>query len=174
MVQYSGNICNISRFVLVKIAVFFQLHGFSLEFSKLSCLDENFSEFEADQDRKLLSACCEKVVLPKVVNIVRSSYDPVSTMQTNKLVGCLSRLVADFPTLTPRSKQLRELLSVVVEMIKECLDNDVYIPMYTKHQMETPNTPHSLFFQRQFWAAFKLFKNILAWAVKILYFFCSC
>ena len=140
----------------------------------MSCLDENFSEFEADQDRKLLSACCEKVVLPKVVNIVRSSYDPVSTMQTNKLVGCLSRLVADFPTLTPRSKQLRELLSVVVEMIKECLDNDVYIPMYTKHQMETPNTPHSLFFQRQFWAAFKLFKNILAWAVRILYFFCSC
>jgi len=126
--------------------------------------DENFSEFEADQDRKLLSACCEKVVLPKVVNIVRSSYDPVSTMQTNKLVGCLSRLVADFPTLTPRSKQLRELLSVVVEMIKECLDNDVYIPMYTKHQMETPNTPHSLFFQRQFWTAFKLFKNVLAWA----------
>ena len=77
----------------------------------------------------------------------------------------MNRLVTDFPTLTPRSKQVRELLTVVVELIKECLDNDVYIPMYTKHQMETPHTPHSLFFQRQFWAAFKLFKNILAWAV---------
>eukprot|EP00090_Calanus_glacialis_P046886 TRINITY_DN9429_c0_g1_i2.p1 TRINITY_DN9429_c0_g1~~TRINITY_DN9429_c0_g1_i2.p1 ORF type:complete len:807 (-),score=326.26 TRINITY_DN9429_c0_g1_i2:237-2657(-) len=126
--------------------------------------DESFSQFSTDQDRNLLSSCCEKVVMPKLVNIVRSSYDPVSTSQTNKLVGCLSRLVSDFPTLTPRSKQLRELLSVVVEMVKECLDNDVYIPMYTKHQMETPNTPHSLFFQRQFWSAFKLFKNVIAWA----------
>eukprot|EP00092_Neocalanus_flemingeri_P000916 GFUD01000974.1.p1 GENE.GFUD01000974.1~~GFUD01000974.1.p1 ORF type:complete len:671 (-),score=245.90 GFUD01000974.1:43-2055(-) len=127
-------------------------------------LDENFSKFETDPDRNLLSTCCEKVILPKLVNIVRSSYDPVSTTQTNKLVGCLSRLVTDFPTLTPRSKQLRELLSVVVENIKECLDNDVYIPMYTKNQMESPNSPHSLLFQRQFWSAFKLFKNVLAWA----------
>ena len=59
--------------------------------------------------------------MPKLVNIVRSSYDPVSTSQANKLVGCFFRLVSDFPTLTPRSKQLRELLSVVLDMVKECL-----------------------------------------------------
>ena len=62
---------------------------------------------------------------------------------------------------------MRELLTVVVDLVKESLDNDVYIPMYTKHQMETPHTPHSLFFHRQFWTAYKLFKNILAWAVGI-------
>ena len=88
---------------------------------KLSILDESFSQFSTDQDRNLLSSCCEKVVMPKLVNIVRSSYDPVSTSQANKLVGCLFRLVSDFPTLTPRSKQLRELLSVVLDMVKECL-----------------------------------------------------
>jgi len=125
---------------------------------------ETFSEFSADPDRQLVSGCCEKVVLPKLVGIVRASYDPLSTTQTNKLVGCVNRLVTDFPTLTPRSKQVRELLSVVVDLVKECLDNDVYIPMYTKHQMETSHTPHSLFFHRQFWTAFKLFRNILAWA----------
>ena len=81
--------------------------------------------------------------------------------------GCVNRLVTDFPTLTTRSKQVRELLTVVVDLVKESLDNDVYIPMYTKHQMETPHTPHSLFFHRQFWTAYKLFKNILAWAVGI-------
>jgi len=125
---------------------------------------DTFSEFSSDQDRLLVSACCEKVVLPKLVGIVRASYDPLSTTQTNKLVGCVNRLVTDFPTLTPRSKQVRELLAVVVDLVKECLDNDVYIPMYTKHQMESPNTPHSLFFHRQFWTSFRLFKNILAWA----------
>ena len=46
-----------------------------------------FSEFSSDPDRLLVSACCEKVVLPKLVGIVRASYDPLSTTQTNKLVG---------------------------------------------------------------------------------------
>jgi len=123
-----------------------------------------FSEFSSDPDRFLVSAICEKVVLPKLVGIVRASYDPLSTTQTNKLVGCVNRLVTDFPTLTPRSKHVRELLAVVVDLVKECLDNDVYIPMYTKHQMESPHSPHSLFFHRQFWTSFRLFKNILAWA----------
>ena len=111
---------------------------------KLSILDKSFPQFSTDQDRNLLSSCCEKVVMPKLVNIVRLSYDPVSTSQANKLVGCLFRLVSDFPTLTLRSKHLRELLSVVLDMVKECLDNDVYIPMYNKHQMETP-TKHTTF-----------------------------
>jgi len=125
--------------------------------------DENFSQFESDPDRILLSTCCEKVVLPKLVNIVESSYDVVSSTQTNSLVACLKKLVDDFPTVTMKSKHLRELLSRVVETFKECLDNDVYIPLYSKHQMESPNSPHSIFFQRQFWSAFKIFKNVLAW-----------
>jgi GC-rich sequence DNA-binding factor len=37
--------------------------------------------------------------------------------------------------------------------------------MYGKAQMESPTTPHSLFFYRQFWSALKLFRNILAWQV---------
>jgi GC-rich sequence DNA-binding factor len=41
--------------------------------------------------------------------------------------------------------------------------------MYAKAQMETPTTPHSLFFYRQFWSALKLFRNILAWQVQIYF-----
>ena len=54
-------------------------------------------------------------------------------------------------------------------MAEELMSNFVmfrYIPMYSKNQMETPNTPHSLFFYRQFWSALKLFRNILAWQVR--------
>jgi len=41
--------------------------------------------------------------------------------------------------------------------------------MYAKAQMESPTTPHSLFFYRQFWSALKLFRNILAWQVQICF-----
>ena len=53
----------------------------------------------------------------------------------------------------------------VADSIKESLDNDVYIPMYTKHQMEAPGNQHAAFFNRQFWTTFKLYKNVLSWAV---------
>lgn len=125
---------------------------------------ETFSMFEEDPDRNLVSACCEKVVLPKLVSLVRAKYDPLSSSQTERLVECVTKLTQDFPTITTRSKHLKELLDVVVESMGESLDNDVYLPMYTKHQMESPNSPHSQFFHRQFWSGLKLFRNLLAWA----------
>ena len=118
-----------------------------------------------DPDRNLVSSCCEKVILPRLVTIVKSSYDPLSTSHTTNLTTFLSKLISDCPTISMKSKQLRELLSAVVENIKDCLDNDVYIPMYTKHQMEAPGNQHAAFFNRQFWTTFKLYKNVLSWAV---------
>ena len=55
--------------------------------TNISYSGDTFSDFCSDPDRQLVSACCEKVVLPKLVGIVRASYDPLSTTQTNKLVG---------------------------------------------------------------------------------------
>jgi len=136
-------------------------------FSQLApyCLGpkETLDEFSEDPDRLLLSSIAEKVMVAKLVTIVRSGYDPVSTNQTQRLVGCMQRTLQDFPSITPRSKGLKELLQCVVDSIRESLDNDIYIPMYSKQQTESPLSAHSLFFQRQFWSAFKLFKNILAW-----------
>jgi hypothetical protein len=37
----------------------------------------------------------------------------------------LNRLVCDFPSLTAKSKTLRTLLTHVVDLIKESLDQDV-------------------------------------------------
>ena len=129
--------------------------------------DDKFQQWETDPDRNLISSCCEKVVLPRLVTIVKGSYDPMSSSQTNNLVSFVSKVVTDNPTISMRSKHLRELFSAVVESIKECVDNDVYIPMYTKHQMETPNNQHSQFFNRQFWTVFKLYRNILSWKVSV-------
>jgi hypothetical protein len=41
------------------------------------------------------------------------------------VVGLLNRLVADFPSLTVKSKFLRAVLAHVVDLIKESLDQDV-------------------------------------------------
>ena len=45
---------------------------------------------------------CLKVMVAKLVTIVRSGYDPVSTNQTQRLVGCMQRTLQDFPSITSR------------------------------------------------------------------------
>jgi len=125
--------------------------------------DETIQGLVQDQDRNLLSLCVEKVVLQKIAEIIRTGYDPVSTGQTGRIVGVLTRLIMDYPTLTMKSKQLRLCFTNVIELTKDSLDQDVYIPMYTKALMEYPHSQHQIFFQRQFYTALKLFKNILAW-----------
>merc|ERR1719219_1307295 len=124
---------------------------------------DKFQQWETDPDRNLISSCCEKVILPRLGTIVKCSYDPMSSTQTGNLVSFVSKVVADNPTISMRSKHLRELFSAVLESLKEAVDHEVYIPLYTKHQMEFPNNQHSQFFNRQFWTVFKLYKNILSW-----------
>merc|ERR1719219_344236 len=125
---------------------------------------DKFQQWETDPDRNLISSCCEKVILPRLGTIVKCSYDPMSSSQTSNLVSFVSKVVADNPTISMRSKHLRELFSAVLESLKEAVDQEVYIPLYTKYQMESPNNQHSQFFNRQFWTVFKLYKNILSWA----------
>ena len=129
---------------------------------------DKFQQWETDPDRNLISSCCEKVILPRLGAIVKCSYDPMSSTQTSNLVSFVSKVVADNPTISMRSKHLRELFSAVLESLKEAVDQEVYIPLYTKYQMESPNNQHSQFFNRQFWAVFKLYQNILSWAVRII------
>jgi len=125
--------------------------------------DETIVGLVADPDRNLVSLCVEKVVVAKLAEMVRTGYDPLSSSSTRKLIGLLTHLISEFPTLTLRSKHLRLCFTNVTELIKDTLDQDVYIPMYTKAQMGYPNSPHAVFFQRQYYKAFKLFQNILAW-----------
>ena len=40
---------------------------------------------------------------------------------------------------------------LVKHLLEELTENFSYIPMYSKQQTESPLSPHSLFFQRQFW-----------------------
>lgn len=96
--------------------------------------------------------------------VIKAAYDPLSTTQTLRCVGLLSRFLADFPTLTGESKQVRELLKEVRDKVKASVESDPYIPIgYSKQIMESPNGPHAQFTNRQFWSCFKLFRNVLSW-----------
>ena len=127
--------------------------------------DENRKDIlKSDPDYKLLSLVIEKVVVVRVTNFVKAAYDPLSTSQTLKLTGLLERFIETYPTLTGESRQVREVLEMVKDKLKAAIDNDVYIPVgYPKHLLENPLSGHAVFLQRQFWGAFKLYRNVLAW-----------
>lgn len=126
--------------------------------------NEDLETFRSDQDRNLMTLVVEKVILVKMIGIVQTAYDPLSTTQTLKLTGTLNRLFDQYPTLTGESKQIRELLTAVRDRLKMSLDQDVYIPLgYHKQLLESSSSPHTKFVNRQFWSAYKLFKNIIGW-----------
>ena len=65
-----------------------------------------------------LSLVVEKVVLVKVLNVVKAAYDPLSTSQTTRLKDLIIKLRNTYPTLTGSSKQVKELLTSVIDKFK--------------------------------------------------------
>ena len=127
----------------------------------LYALDQRESEssLRKDPDVKLIPLTIEKVVLPKLTSIVDKIWDPMSTSQTLRLVGTVSRLIRDYPNLNEQSKSLEKLFNTILEKIKSAVENDVFIPIFPKQVLDTRHQ----FFQRQFAMAVKLLRNLLSW-----------
>lgn len=130
---------------------------------------ETEDKLRNDPDLKLIPLVIEKVVLPKLNNVVDATWDPLSTSQTQRLVSLLSHLLQEYPSLVSSSKPLNNLLSTIVEKMKSVVENDVFIPIYPR-QLDTksgqatsvaPGMP--AFFQRQTVSAIKLLRNLLCW-----------
>jgi len=116
------------------------------------------------EDNIFLSLVLEKVVLVKIISMVKTAYDPLSTSQTSRLKELIIKLRHTYPTLTGSSKQVKELLTSVIDKFKASIDHDVYIPLgYSKANLEKADSGHALFLNRQYWSTFKLFKNVLSW-----------
>uniref|UniRef100_A0A8D8U288 PAX3- and PAX7-binding protein 1 n=1 Tax=Cacopsylla melanoneura TaxID=428564 RepID=A0A8D8U288_9HEMI len=113
-----------------------------------------------DPDVMLLPKVVEKVILTKIEVIVKAAYNPLSTSQTVCLIGTLSKLLQDFPTLDGDCKILNCVLEATVDRLRTAVDDDVFIPIYM-NDVESGRT--SLFFQRQFASAIKLLGNIVRW-----------
>ncbi|XP_063971930.1 PAX3- and PAX7-binding protein 1 [Diachasmimorpha longicaudata] len=127
----------------------------------LYALDKGETEetLRCDSDVRLIPRAMEKIVLPKLTSIVETIWDPMSTSQTLKLVGTVSRLIRDYPNLNNTCKNLEILFTAILEKIESAVENDVFIPIFPKQVLD----PKHIFFQRQFTMAVKLLRNILSW-----------
>ncbi|XP_071801603.1 PAX3- and PAX7-binding protein 1-like isoform X2 [Asterias amurensis] len=115
-----------------------------------------------DLDINLIPSLVQKVVLPKLSALVEDVWDPMSTIQTNRLVSLIHKLVEDYPTVTGDSKSTRDLLKALVDRMRRTLDEDVYMPLFPKDMLDK-SVAASNFMQRQFWSSAKLLGNLLLW-----------
>uniref|UniRef100_T1P7K3 GC-rich sequence DNA-binding factor-like protein n=1 Tax=Musca domestica TaxID=7370 RepID=T1P7K3_MUSDO len=122
--------------------------------------NENESEesLRQDPDVNLVPTLIEKIILPKITDIVTHCWDPLSTTQTLRLIGFINRLGRDYP-LKESTKSLQQLFKAILEKMKNALENDVFIPIFPKQVSENKTS----FFQRQFCSGLKLFRNFLSW-----------
>uniref|UniRef100_A0A1B6ETX4 GCF C-terminal domain-containing protein n=2 Tax=Cuerna arida TaxID=1464854 RepID=A0A1B6ETX4_9HEMI len=114
----------------------------------------------ADPDLELVPKCVEKIIIPKLDQLVGVQWDPMSRSQSLTLVNVVTKLLQDYPTLGPNSKAFTLLINNIAEKMKEAVDNDVFIPIYPRTIMDGRM---SAFFQRQFACAVKLLSNIVRW-----------
>jgi len=115
------------------------------------------------EDFLLVPHVIEKTVILRLIELVDNVYDPMSSSQTKNLTQLLSNLIFDYPTLNSKSENTRKLIETVISRIRKCLDNDIYIPLYSKQIVEQKSSNSSLFFYRQFWSCVKLFGNLISW-----------
>ena len=119
---------------------------------------------KGDPARSLLSFVVDTVLVERVLNVVHFSYDPLSTTQTLNLVCLLKMLIQPQHSTNPESFQLNDILKVVREKLKDVIENDLFIPIgYPKALLKNPLSEHAVFFERQFWKAYKLYFNVLSW-----------
>uniref|UniRef100_A0A1A9W1K5 GCF C-terminal domain-containing protein n=1 Tax=Glossina brevipalpis TaxID=37001 RepID=A0A1A9W1K5_9MUSC len=120
--------------------------------------EESEATLKQDPDNNLVPTIIEKIILPKVTEIVDQCWDPLSTTKTLRLIGFINRLGRDYP-LKESSKQLQQIFNAILEKMKLALENDVFIPIFPKQVQENKTS----FFQRQFCTGLKLFRNFLSW-----------
>lgn len=112
-----------------------------------------------DPDVNLVPTVVEKIIVPKLTQLVEKCWDPMSSSQTLRLIGIVGRYVRRYPSLGPASKALNSLFTAVLDKLKSAVEHDVFIPIFSKQMLESK----SPFFQRQFASGLKLLRNVTSW-----------
>ncbi len=123
----------------------------------------NTNDISKLDDSLLIPHIVEKTVILHLIEIIDNVYDPMSTTQTKNITKLILKLIYDYPTLNSKSENTKRLFECIVSRIRKCLDNDIYIPLYSKQVIEQRNSNSSIFFYRQFWSCTKLFSNLISW-----------
>ncbi|TKS69933.1 DNA-binding factor 2 GC-rich sequence [Collichthys lucidus] len=115
-------------------------------------------------DRQTLSNIIEKTVLPKITAFVELVWDPVCRHQSVCLADVCHRLKEDYSIFEgEQSKPVKAFINAVINRLRSCVDEDVFIPLYPKKLLEDQSSPQCRFRDQQFWTAIKLLGNMGKW-----------
>ncbi|XP_057705742.1 GC-rich sequence DNA-binding factor 2 [Corythoichthys intestinalis] len=115
-------------------------------------------------DREMLSNVIERTVVPKTTAFVELVWDPMSLRQSACLTELCQRLREDYSIFErEQSKPVMALIKAVIDRLRSCVDEDVFIPLYPKKVLEDSLSPQSRFRNQQFWMAIKLLGNMGKW-----------
>uniref|UniRef100_A0A3B3BVQ8 GC-rich sequence DNA-binding factor 2 n=1 Tax=Oryzias melastigma TaxID=30732 RepID=A0A3B3BVQ8_ORYME len=115
-------------------------------------------------DRQTLSSTIEKTVLPKMTAFVELVWDPMSHQQSASLSGVCHRLKEDYSIFQgEQSKPVKGFIEAVIQRLRNCVDEDVFIPLYPKRCLDDRSSPQCRFRDQQFWTGVKLLGNMGRW-----------
>ncbi|CAI2733347.1 unnamed protein product [Schistosoma spindalis] len=117
-----------------------------------------------DDDLRIIPKSIEKIVLQRINELVSASWDPLSEKQSLQLVNLMNNLCSTYPTICIGSRPTEKLFTSIVKRIENTIQEDIFIPLYSKSLMQHRQSPAFIFFERQFNMGLKLLKNILLWS----------
>ncbi|XP_068182017.1 intron Large complex component GCFC2 isoform X2 [Antennarius striatus] len=127
------------------------------------CHGHGHEELE-DTDRQTLCTVIERNVLPKMTAYVELAWDPVSRQQTDCLSDICHRLKEDYSIFEgEQSKPVKAFIEAVIGRLRNCVDEDIFIPLYPKKFVEDRTSPQCRFRDQQFLTAIKLLTNMGKW-----------
>ncbi|KAK3537943.1 hypothetical protein QTP70_024539 [Hemibagrus guttatus] len=127
------------------------------------CHGQGYEESE-NADEKTLPAIIEKAILPKIRGFVELVWDPLSLQQSQCLTSLCKRIQEDYRVFDgEQSKPVKAFLEAVIQRLRSAVDNDVFIPLYSKSYLDDKTSPQFQFQNEQFWSAVKLLGNMALW-----------
>lgn len=127
---------------------------------------ETLLALSADPDRLLISRAAELSLAPRLLQLVRRCWDPLSHTQSSRLCATVRRVHAEFVTLTARgddNDQLNQLLSAVIDKYVYFIKNELYIPRYPAQVLKNRSSSATVFFLRQLHSSIKLLGSASCW-----------
>ncbi|OQV16038.1 PAX3- and PAX7-binding protein 1 [Hypsibius exemplaris] len=112
-----------------------------------------------DPDIRVLPMLVEDVIFTRLSALL-DTWDPMSQVQSARLVALLRELFARFPTIAMTRKPVQDFFRALVQRLIQTIEDEIYLPVYSQRILETDKEAVA-FVSDQFRAAFKLFCNIL-------------
>lgn len=88
--------------------------------------------------------------------LVQGVWDPLSSGQTRKLTSLLRQLAGDYPTVSSDHRNTQTLFTSILSRLRRATQDDIFIPLYTRAQVENSLSPRAVFYSQQFWSCVKV------------------